>query len=157
MLSRTQVLPTPGILEEQVGFSWSNRPCMHACSITLLSERIPQHTPKSRMEARAWDTHPQTVSHPNTITSQRYVIMSTLSVLLQVASYSDCLLLNSELYGDDLYAMNHDEFIHSYPSYNDLNQHEHNGEIHFCQPPEFPGVRLHVPWETTDLLSVLCP
>lgn len=30
---------------------------------------------------------------------------------------------------------NHGEFIHLYPSYNDLNQDEHNGEIHFCQPP----------------------
>lgn len=131
MLSRTQVLPAPGILGEQVGFSWSNRPCMPVASCSFLKgSHSTRPSPEWRPGHGILTPNRQSSKHSNFT----MVCDHVHPVGPSPGGYSDCLLLNSELYGDDLYAMNHDEFTHLYPSYNDLNQHEHKREIHFCQP-----------------------
>lgn len=74
---------------------------MHACSLTLLSERTG-HT-QVLHGGQGMGSSPQNL-HPNTITTQRYVIMDT-GIHPVGLSPGGCLLLNSELYGDGLYAM----------------------------------------------------
>lgn len=99
MLSRTQAFPAPGILGEQVGFSWSNRPCT-------------PDTPKSQMEARAWDPQPNLSSKHNDYTmvcdhGHRNPPCRPFSGRLQWVLPPK----QWTVYRDGLYAINHGEFV----------------------------------------------
>lgn len=92
-------IPCPGILGEQVGFSWSNRPCT-------------PDTPKSQMEARAWDPQPNPSSKHNDYTmacdhGHRNPPCRPFSGQLQWVPPPK----QWTVYRDGLYAINHGEFI----------------------------------------------